>query len=104
MIKVVANLQFKIEKREEFIAAFRGLIPKVRKEDGCIEYALYFDADGVLPNHPARENVITVLETWASPEALQKHVQMPHFVEFIESTKDMMVGLTAQVLTPDASE
>jgi len=103
MIKVVANLHFKIEKRDEFIAAFKALMPKVRQEDGCVEYDLYLDVADVLPNTPARGDVITVMETWASPEALQTHVAQPHFVAFIESTKDMMTGLTAQVMTKDES-
>lgn len=102
MIKVIASLQFKPEKREEFIAGFRRLVPHVLREEGCIDYGLFLDADPVLSSQPpCRDDVITVLETWESPEALKKHVKTPHFVEFIESSKDMLVGITAQVLKPD---
>lgn len=49
--------------RDSLVAALRETMPAVHREDGCLRYAIHDAADGT----------ITMIEKWASPQALDAH-------------------------------
>ena len=49
MIVVLATIELHPGKRPDFLAEFRQIVPKVRAEDGCIEYFPAVDTASGLP-------------------------------------------------------
>ena len=101
MIHVIASIDVAPGKRDEYLELFAELTPKVRAEQGCLTYGPTVDVDsGISVQIPLRDNVVTVVEQWADLDALQAHLTAPHMGEYKEAVKDIVVGLTLQVLTP----
>jgi quinol monooxygenase YgiN len=101
MVHVIATIDIAPGKRDEYLELFAQLVPKVRAEDGCIAYGPALDIDsGISVQIPLRENVVSVVEQWASLEALQAHLAAPHMGEYKQAVKGIVVGLTLQVLQP----
>jgi quinol monooxygenase YgiN len=98
MICVVAAIETLPGRRDELLATFHALVPTVRAEKGCIEYAPMTDAAN--PMTTIRENTVTVVEKWESLAALNAHLQTPHMVGFFEQTKPLQAGMTLQILQP----
>ena len=75
-VKVVADNWVRADAVDGFIAAAKELIEQTHANDaGCLSYGLYRDkAD---PLH------LTVLEEWASLEALNAHSASAHFLRLI---------------------
>ena len=95
-VHVIAELSFKLERRESFLAAFRKLEPLVRAEDGCIEYRGAVEVPtGISAQTPVRDGVLLVIEKWASEAARAAHLHAPHMDAFGATTRDMM---TARVI------
>ncbi len=102
MICVIATIELNEGCREEFLAIFRELVPKVLAEDGCLEYAPMVDLPTELPGQPpVDENVVTVVEKWSSLDALEAHLMAPHMGAFREHTKAMRCGVALRVLTSE---
>jgi len=101
MVHVIATLEIAPGKRDEYLALFADLVPKVKAEQGCIAYGPTIDVDsGLGPQQPVRDNVVTVVEQWESLDALSAHIAAPHMAEYKEAVKDIVVGLDLQVLKP----
>lgn len=101
MVHVIATIDIAPGKRDEYLELFAQLVPKVLAEQGCLAYGPTVDVDsGIGVQVPLRDNVVTVVEQWADLDALQTHVSAPHMREYTESVRDIVVGLTLQVLTP----
>jgi len=101
MISVVATIRTVPGKREAFLKAFQAIVPKVRAEQGCIEYTPTVDVESGIPAHGRiRDDVVTVIEKWEDLLALQQHLNAPHVVQFLGSAQDMLAGLEIQVLSP----
>jgi quinol monooxygenase YgiN len=101
VIYVIATVELKPGTREAFLREFRGNVPKVRAEKGCIEYGPTLDTQsGIKTQIPLREHVVTVVEKWASLEALQAHVSAPHMAAYRERVKDFVLRVSLQVLEP----
>jgi quinol monooxygenase YgiN len=101
MICVIATIEAVAGRRGDLLAAFRELVPKVQAEQGCLEYTPMIDIPHSMPGQPpARENVVTVVEKWASVEALETHLMTPHMHDFRKATDALRVGLTLQILQP----
>jgi quinol monooxygenase YgiN len=60
MICVIATIETISGRRNDLLAIFRTLAPKVRAERGCIEYNPMSDASTNLA--PVRSDVVTVVE------------------------------------------
>ena len=100
MIHVLATVELNPGTRDKFLAEFRKIIAPVRAEDGCLEYGPAIDvASGLSAQGPPRDNVVVVIEKWASLEALKKHLQTPHMVDYRPKVKNFVVKTTLQVLT-----
>lgn len=56
---------------ETLAAALRACATASRKEEGCVEYRIFADAE---------KTALFLKETWASQEALDIHQRTPHFL------------------------
>ncbi len=101
MIYVIAEICVSDGKRNEFLAAFRELVPLVRAEAGCIDYGPAIDvATPIGIQQPVRPHTVTVIEQWESLESLQKHLKAPHMQSHREQVKEMVTGIQIQILEP----
>jgi len=101
MVFVIATIEVKPGKRDAFLAEFHKLMPKVHAEKGCIEYGPALDAKtDIKAQIPMRETVVTIMEKWESLKALQAHLAAPHMGEYREAVKDIVKGVTLQILQP----
>jgi quinol monooxygenase YgiN len=101
MICVIATIEAAAGRRADLLAAFAELVPKVRAEQGCLDYTPMIDVPNSMSGQPAvRENVVTVVEKWESIEALETHLMTPHMHDFRKSTDALRRGLTLQILQP----
>lgn len=101
MIHVLATITCNDGKRDAFIDAFKKNVPNCLAEDGCIAYGPTIDIDsGIGAQGDLRENVVTVVEQWASLDALNAHLAAPHMATYRETVKDYVSGVSLQVLTP----
>ena len=98
MIHVVATITLKPGVRGPYLEVFRWLTPLVRAEAGCIEYQATVDVPTTIPVQDGpRPDVVTVIEKWASVEALYAHGDMPHMTEYRAKVKDYVAGVKLQV-------
>jgi len=101
MIYVIATIELNEGCREAFLEEFHQLVPKVRAEEGCLEYGPTVDVEtGLPPQLPLRDNVVTIVEKWESVEALKTHLAQPHMAEYKQATETLTKGVTLQVLQP----
>jgi quinol monooxygenase YgiN len=101
MICVIATIELKDGCRDEFLAIARRHAPGVLAESGCIEYGPMIDAATRLAAQaPAGENVVFMVEKWASPAALRTHLESPQVQEFRQATAAMRKQVTLRVLQP----
>ena len=101
MICVIATIELAEGRREDFLAAFGKVVPSVLEESGCLEYGPMIDLATSIPSQPpVRDDVVTVVEKWQSPEALEAHLMAPHMLEYRKAVKDMVLGTSLQVLQP----
>jgi quinol monooxygenase YgiN len=101
MIHVIATIQTAAGRRDDFLAAFRELVPLVRGEAGCLEYGPAVDLDASIAGQPlSRGDVVTVIEKWDSVAALRDHLAAPHMLAYREKVKDLVVKLEIRVLEP----
>lgn len=101
MLHVIATIELKTGRRDDFLTEFRRLVPQVRQETGCVEYGPTIDLETDIAAQPApRPDVVTVVEKWESLEALEAHLIAPHMIEYRGRVKDLLQGVTIQVLEP----
>jgi len=99
VICVIATIEVAQGQREEFLAQFHQIVPIVRAEEGCLEYGPMIDiATNIGLQPPARDDVVVVVEKWASVEALEKHLMAPHMVEYRKAVNSLVLGTQLQVL------
>lgn len=100
-VYVVAIIEVKPGKRAEFAEIFKANVPNVLAENGCVFYDPVVDFDsGVGGQAPLRENAVTVMEKWASLDALKAHLKAPHMATYREQVKDLTVGVTLHIMQP----
>lgn len=101
MIHVIATIELAEGKRDEFLAAFKMLMPLVRAEVGCLEYGPAIDlAGGIDHQPPVRESVVTVIEKWESLKALKDHLAAPHMQRYREQVGAIVIGVEIRTLQP----
>ena len=101
MICVIAQIEVAEGRREEFLAEFRKVVPKVLGEAGCLEYGPMVDVPtSIGAQVRPREEVVTVVEKWESIEALEAHLMAPHMLEYRKSVKPLVVSASLEVLKP----
>lgn len=101
MIHVLALIEVTPGRRDEFLATFHDLVPKVRAEQGCIEYGPTVDLPATLTvQTPVGEGVVVVVEKWDSVQALEAHLVAPHMQAYRQSVENIVVGITIHILEP----
>ncbi len=100
-VYVIATITAKPGKRDELIRIFKTIIPDVHAEDGYMYYEPAVDVEtGLSAQEPLRPDVMMVVEKWASLKALRVHLEAPHMGPYREAVKDIVAGVTLQVLRP----
>ena len=98
-VYVIATVTVKKDKRDELIRIFKGIVPDVHAEDGCLYYEPAVDVDSGIPaQDPLRPDVMVVVEKWESLKCLIVHLDAPHMHTYREAVKDIVAGVTLQVL------
>ena len=101
MIYVIATIDCNPGCREAYLEIFRKNIPNVKAEKGCLSYEPTVDVDsGLSVQVGMREDVVTIVESWESVEALHDHFKAPHMLTYREAVKDLVKEVRIQVLTP----
>jgi quinol monooxygenase YgiN len=101
MIYVIAAIELKPGKREDFLKRVRQLVPKVLAEKGCLEYGPAVDfLTGIKAQVPLGENFVVMMEKWEGVKDLEAHLTAAHMMEYRQDIKDMVVGTKLQVLQP----
>lgn len=98
MIHVLASLQIKDGKLDEFLEIFKANIPAVLAEDGCKEYVPTVDVPTGLPVQELDGNIVTIVEKWDSVEALQAHLSAPHMLDYKEKVVDIVEKVSLKVV------
>jgi quinol monooxygenase YgiN len=57
-------------------------------------------ASGLGIQEPVRPEVVLVIEKWTDLGALANHLEAPHMIAWRQRVKDLMTGVSLQVLTP----
>ena len=101
MIHVVAIITAKPGMREKVLEIARANVPAVLAEDGCIEYSLTFDAEG-LGSFQSKfgADTFVFIEKWRDTQALKAHAAAPHMAAYSARVKDMLAGRVIHVLAP----
>jgi quinol monooxygenase YgiN len=99
MVHVIAIITAKPGQREAILQALRANLPAVRAEQGCIEYGPAIDAPEVGPiQTKAGDDVVFVIEKWASMDALRAHAAAPHMAAYAAKVKDFVASRVIHVL------
>ncbi len=99
MVHVIAIITAKPGQRSHILEAIRANLPAVRAEEGCIEYGPAIDLPDVGAfQTKAGDEVIFVIEKWASLDALRAHAAAPHMAAYAAKVKDLIAGRVIHVL------
>lgn len=103
MLHVLATVELHPGTREKFLAELRQVVPKVRAEEGCLEYTPTIDAETSLPvQGDRRENVVVIVERWETMQHLEAHLVAPHMMEYRPKVREFIHRVGLQLLQPAA--
>jgi len=101
MIRVIATIELLEGRRDAFLEIFHNLVPKVRAEQGCLDYRPMVDlATSISAQLPIRANVVTIVEAWETLDALESHLMAAHMLDYRKAVKDLVKDVVLQVLQP----
>jgi quinol monooxygenase YgiN len=81
MYIIVSPIQIKPEHKDQYVKKLVDIAREsVSTEPGCLRLDVIQDADD--------SNRVWVYEIFKDTDALQTHMKLPFFVEFMEATKD----------------
>jgi quinol monooxygenase YgiN len=101
MLHILVTMMVKEGRMKEFLAVCEGLRPLVLQEKGCLGYEYTRDMASPLGiQEPIEANRITLIEQWASIDALKAHMETPHMKEAGMHMKDLRSSVVARVLEP----
>ncbi|OLE53243.1 MAG: antibiotic biosynthesis monooxygenase [Acidobacteria bacterium 13_1_20CM_3_53_8] len=81
-VTVLARLRARRGMEEQVKRECLALVAPSRAEQGCINYDLHQSADD--------RTVFIFYENWESHEALERHLESQHSLQFDERTKGML--------------
>jgi autoinducer 2-degrading protein len=85
MSALVVKIQMKAEFRDQFIKEMLAdAIGSEKVEQGCLMFNIVNDA--------ADPNVLYLFEVYKDADAIEAHKKMPHFVKWLETTKDWLAA------------
>jgi quinol monooxygenase YgiN len=99
MIYVIATLELAPGKRPAFLAEFAKIVPLVHAEEGCIEYLPVVDADtDIASQHRIGPHSVTILEKWASIDALRAHDTSAHMQAYRTQVREYLRGREIRIM------
>ena len=98
MIHVLASITVKASEHDAFLKIFKANIPKVLKEEGCLEYSATVDFPSEVPLQEANPNIVTVVEKWETFAHLQAHFTAPHMLEYKAKVESMVDDISLKIL------
>lgn len=98
MIHVVASITIKSGYKEKFLEIFKSNVSNVRKEKGCIEYQPTVDYPMGWSAQVLNDTMVTVIEKWESPDALNAHNEAPHMKTYREKVTGMVEKVEVRIL------
>lgn len=90
-LTVVAKITAKADAVEAVAAQLMNLVAPTRQEQGCIEYTLHRDNQ-----NPA---VFVFYETWEDQSALERHMNSPHFISYINAVDGMIAEKAVHLMS-----
>jgi quinol monooxygenase YgiN len=93
VIYVIAELRVKPGMADRAIAAARLSVAETVKEDGCISYDMHQSV-----TDPER---LVLVERWESREALNRHLETPHFKAWRAAGSEFIAERKAEIITPE---
>lgn len=84
MLLVNAVIKIKPGMEKEFLEKVQPLLKASRNDEGCISYGLYKSVE--------EEDSFMMIEQWTSPEMLDKHTKMDHFIQFGKDAGPLMAA------------
>ena len=100
MIHVIAQIDLVPDSRKTFLTEFNQVVPKVRAEAGCIEYAAAVDAASDLERQHCDPNRVMIIEKWETLRHLQDHLTAPHMLDYRERVGAMILNAQLNILDP----
>jgi quinol monooxygenase YgiN len=100
MIHVIAQIELVPGSRKTFLAEFNQVVPKVRAEAGCIEYAAAVDSASDLERQHRDPNRVMIIEKWETLRQLQDHLTASHMLEYRERVGPMIRNAQLNILDP----
>ncbi len=101
MIQLIITVKTVPGRVEDYIAAFAGIAPEVRLEEGCLEYELYRDSEDPRFDNLVRPDTVVICEKWASIELLQNHSRnSAPLNRFRQAVKDIRLESSYILLKP----
>jgi quinol monooxygenase YgiN len=83
----------------DYVAAFHTLAPRVRLEEGCIEYDIYVDSTDSRFDNEVRADTVVLCEKWETIDALQRHTRdSVALAEFRRQVKDIKINSRYRLL------
>lgn len=98
MITVIASIEVTPDNVIRFIELFNENVPNVLAEDGCLKYYPTVDIKTNIPIQDTDSSMVTIIEVWESIEALKRHLEAPHMIEYQEQSKDLVLNVSIKVL------
>ena len=98
MIHVLASITVKASEHYAFLEIFKANIPKVLKEQGCLEYSATVDFLTKLLIQEANPNVSDGCGKWETFSHLQAHFTAPHMLEYKAKVEDMVEDVSLKIL------
>ena len=84
MVSLIAKIPIKEGRVEDAIAAFKGLMVQVAKEEGTLFYTLN--------RNQSNPNTLVVMERYKDKAALDAHSSSPYFKEFFAKSREFIAG------------
>ena len=98
MIHVLASITVKASEREAFLEIFKANVPRVLKEEGCVEYSATVDFPTKVPIQETNANVVTVVEKWETFPHLEAHFTAQHMLEYKAKVEGMVEDVSLKIL------
>ena len=94
-ILVLAKVQPKVGCQDTIIEIADELVYETLLEEGNIDYQLL---------KSIKDDTLTFVEKWKSPEALKRHMASPHFLNFGEESGEFVEKMDIQVIGAEEIE
>ncbi len=101
MIQLIVTVTTRPGGTAEYVSAFLALAPRVRREEGCLEYDIYVDSSDPRFDNEVRPDTVVLCEKWTSIETLQRHTRESGALnEFRQQVKDIKLKSSYRLLKP----